>query len=149
MVSDIMLLVTLAFLVVAVTSVAFAQEAAPTQKDRVAVELPRVMEKPPALDGSLTGWEDAVKVSLAGLKDGSRAEVRTEVRLGYDRENIYVHFICHEPAVSKLQAHAAGRDDDFGQDDTVQVFFAPEPVESWEVIPVSTSRGWKLSLIHI
>ena len=67
----------------------------------------------------------------------------TEVRSAYDRDNLYVHVTCHEPATDKLVATAGGRDDDLWQDDSVEVFLAPEPVADFEPIPASAHTGWK------
>ena len=110
---------------------------------RTALKLTRTLREPPALDGSLDGWDQAPCVSLVTLKDGVPAKPATEVRVAYDRDNLYVHFTCHEPATDKLVATGGGRDDDLWQDDSVEVFLAPEPVADFEPIPASTHKGWK------
>ncbi|MCD6404638.1 MAG: HEAT repeat domain-containing protein [Planctomycetes bacterium] len=114
-----------------------------------ALGISRTFSQPPALDGSLAGWGEAPCVSLVALDGTLPQEAETEVRVGYDRRNLYVHFTCIEPAVDNLVAKAGARDDDLLGDDLVEVFIAPEGVKGFEKIPASTGRGHKTFLAPV
>ena len=58
-------------------------------------------------------------------RDKVEAFVRTEVRIAYDREAIYVAVRAHDPDVSKLRAPFARRDNVLSDQDMIQVTIDP------------------------
>lgn len=60
-------------------------------------------------------------------KNGETAPVATWLYAGWDTKNLYLKFICYEPAMKKLNAACHTRDDDLiGADDTIEIFISPD-----------------------
>jgi len=86
------------------------------QKD---IEITGTMENPV--------WKKAHSVFInheVQPNDDAKAPVRTEVKVLYSEENLYVGFISHDPNPDKIRAHVADRDDSF-HDDFVGIFLDP------------------------
>jgi hypothetical protein len=84
------------------------------------VTVPRISE-PPRIDGSLDDpcWENAARLSnFCEISPGDNIEppVRTEAFFGYDSENFYFGFICHDESPERIRASMTDRDEIF-QDD--------------------------------
>jgi len=83
----------------------------------------------PVIDGKLDDacWKHTPRLSaFRGHRMGAPAKVATEVRLGQDRQWLYVGFICHEPEMKELRRTDIAHDDLalFGTDH-VEVFIHP------------------------
>jgi len=85
---------------------------------------------PPKIDGKLddTVWKTA-EVSV--LKPDSKKQSiknRTTVQLGYDSENLYLAFVCHESRMDLLKTawdHFEERDSAIWNDDCVEILLDP------------------------
>ena len=80
------------------------------------------------LDGSLSddAWKKALPVSgftQMELVEGDPASEKTEIRVLYDDENIYIGFMCYDSDPSGIIAKQLKRDGSFGSDDNVVVVF--------------------------
>ena len=80
------------------------------------------------LDGSLSddAWKAAVPVSgftQQELVEGDPATEKTEVRVLYDREKIYIGFMCYDSDPSAIIAKQLKRDGSLASDDNVGVVF--------------------------
>jgi hypothetical protein len=63
------------------------------------------------------------------------ASPATNVRLGWDKQNLYIDMSCHEPAMDKLQARATKRDSSdpaIWDDDDVEIFISPDATNPWK-----------------
>lgn len=79
------------------------------------------VRKAPVIDGVLddAAWKDAAPVRLVGSFDGRPASLRTEARLAYDDQNLYVAFDMDDPDVwgTLLQ-----RDAKIYEEEVVEIF---------------------------
>jgi len=85
------------------------------------VEMPVIIDA--VLDEDI--WEKAVKVDAnIEVRPGENipSPVKTEARIAYDRENIYVAIIAYDPDPSKIRAHISDRDN-LWSDDWVLILF--------------------------
>ncbi len=85
---------------------------------------------PPAIDGRLddAAWQKAPPQSLVLLENKGNPVNPTEVRLGYDSENLYLAFVCQDADMRKLRRNWTNpeeRDSDVWQDDCVEVLLDP------------------------
>jgi hypothetical protein len=84
------------------------------------------LPRPPALTGRGDDpiWQQA---TLAGAftqyepKEGQPPTERTEMRIGYDAENLYFAFYCHDAQAAKIVASTMQRDGDQSTEDHVQL----------------------------
>ncbi len=70
-------------------------------------------------------WQKAIKVDAnIEVRPGENipAPVKTEARLAYDKENLYVAIIAYDPNPSKIRAHISERDK-ISSDDWVLILF--------------------------
>ncbi|MDD5598795.1 MAG: sugar-binding protein [Victivallaceae bacterium] len=99
----------------------------------------------PEIDGNLNdpAWENAAKVKLLFLndKENSRPEVLTEAYITKDRDNLYIAFLCMEPAMSKIMTNQKDRDGKIWMDDSVEIFIDPEKNESGYYHLIINSAG--------
>ncbi|MDP6016599.1 MAG: DUF5916 domain-containing protein [Candidatus Latescibacteria bacterium] len=89
-----------------------------------AIAAARVHSTPPKIDGNLDDavWEQATVVTSFLQRDpveGAPASERTEVRLLFDDEQLYVAFRCLESEPDRIVASHMRRDADLGDDDNV------------------------------
>lgn len=83
---------------------------------------------PPRIDGVLDDatWQDTEPLGrLRIIESYSFSKYPTEVRLAYDKDNLYVAFRCTEPNPAGLVANAARRDGAVWDDDSVEIFLDP------------------------
>jgi len=74
------------------------------------------------------GWEDAEKAEnffMVLPMDTSHAEIRTEVRMTYDRQNIYILAICYNGLVGPYMVESLKRDFSFVKNDNFLLFIDP------------------------
>jgi hypothetical protein len=79
------------------------------------------------LDGKMneTSWKNAEVADKFGMvlpMDTSKANVATEVRMTYDKKNIYIIATCFKPPVGKDMVESLKRDWNFGKNDNFIVF---------------------------
>jgi len=89
------------------------------------VTVPR-FESSPKIDGFLKEkcWEDAERIggfTESEPTEGTKPEVETEVLLGYDDDNLYIAFICHENNISEIRSTALKRDAFDDNDDWIWI----------------------------
>ncbi len=82
----------------------------------------------PEIDGFVTDsvWQNANPITDFSQHDpvpGDRPSFRTEVRLLYDDDNIYVSFFCYDDEPSQIIARELKLDGKWSGDDNVAVFF--------------------------
>ncbi|MBI4024483.1 MAG: DUF4838 domain-containing protein [Verrucomicrobia bacterium] len=80
------------------------------------------------LDGQMLepDWTRAESGSMVVIQENVKPLVRTEVRVLYDKENLYAGWKCFEPQMGRLRAVAKTHDDDvLWQDDEVEIFLDP------------------------
>lgn len=77
--------------------------------------------KAPVLDGELddAAWKDAAPVVLRGSFDGRPASLRTEARLTYDDQNLYVAFDVEDPDIWGTYRN---RDESIYEQEVVEIF---------------------------
>ncbi|TAE49318.1 MAG: hydrolase, partial [Bacteroidetes bacterium] len=85
---------------------------------------------PVLIDGKATdaAWQAAPKASgfhMVLPMDTSDAEVRTEVQMTYDDQNIYLLASCYYPRESKYVVESLRRDFSFGANDNFLLFMDP------------------------
>ncbi|MDA0323928.1 MAG: metallophosphoesterase [Verrucomicrobia bacterium] len=83
----------------------------------------------PVIDGQLDddSWANAVHIeSFQDWTLQREAEVKTEVWLGYDDENLYCAFRCQEPEMSGVAMNETNRDGNVFLDDVVEIFISPD-----------------------
>lgn len=90
------------------------------------IRIPRI-ETAVKIDAILDeeAWQKAVKVDAnieVSPGENIPAPVKTEARLVYDMENLYVAIIAYDPDPSKIRAHISDRDK-IGNDDYVLILF--------------------------
>ena len=79
----------------------------------------------PKIDGKLddAAWAKAASLKIErSLEGGGNASQPTLVRLLRDADNLYIGVRCTEPAMSKLQATAKGKDVSVGEDESIEIF---------------------------
>ena len=89
----------------------------------------------PQIDGRLNEpcWQEAITVPLSLLFDGSGfATEKTQVKVGYDKENLYFGFECFEtklhPRLQQthlIQANKKQHDSAIWEDDSIELFISP------------------------
>ena len=84
------------------------------------------IDRPPRIDGVLDDecWKKAAKVDdfiQEEPEKGAPPTERTVVYLAFDRRNLYIAFECFTSNAEKLQASATRHDDEFFNDDHVEV----------------------------
>ncbi|MGD2115724.1 MAG: DUF5916 domain-containing protein [Acidobacteriota bacterium] len=115
----------------AVLAIAFPAAAVPAEAPpehpvaEYSVELPR-LETAPEIDGLLGEAEWSGSAVLDGFvqiepDEGSAATEPTEVRVGYDRENLYFGVRAHDSDPDALVANILRRDGDLSYDDTIEI----------------------------
>jgi len=79
---------------------------------------------PVTLDGKLDekAWEAAPRITDF-KSDGKPVSIRTEARLLYDDENLYVAVRCYDDDMKNLVAEQTERDGKTFMDDSVEIFF--------------------------
>jgi len=83
------------------------------------------LEQPPTLDGNVLGDSVWARVpTIGGLVQsrpyaGEPASERTEVRIAYDEENLYLGVVCYDSEPDKLVVSDARRDASLENDDAV------------------------------
>jgi len=116
------------------------------------VTVPR-FESSPKTDGFLQEkcWENAARIggfTESEPKKGTKPEVETEVLLGYDDNNLYVGFICHEKDISKIRATAVKRDGFDDKDDWIWIILDTYDTSKrgfvFAVNPRSIQADWHL-----
>lgn len=98
---------------------------AESKREKFPFEVTRCLQ-PPKIDGVLEDpcWENASSIPklFASGKDLKFAEPATAVKLAYDDNNLYIAFICDEPAPEKIKAQFTRRNDLIFHDDCVEIF---------------------------
>lgn len=72
-------------------------------------------------------WQNAPSVFITNQvtpNDNAPAPVRTEVKILYSRDHLYIGFICEDPRPDRIRAQVSRRDNSF-EDDFVGVFIDP------------------------
>jgi uncharacterized lipoprotein YddW (UPF0748 family) len=82
------------------------------------------------VDGKLDepAWQSAATADLTHTSDGPRAKVGAVVKLLRDATTLYIGFTCPEPNMAALTAGVTDRDGAVYNDDSVEVFLAPNAV---------------------
>ncbi len=83
-----------------------------------------------ALDGLLTesAWAEAQPIGEIRQREphqGEAASERTEVKLVFDDENIYVGVMCFDSEPSRIIGTQMARDSDLAMDDKIEIVFDP------------------------
>ncbi len=110
------------------TALVFCTAAFLTASTAFAQVQPRFISESIKIDGSLAdpAWKTAIPVTgftQQELSEGDPASEKTEVRVLYDEENIYIGFKCFDSDPSGIIAKQLKRDGSFGSDDYVVVVF--------------------------
>jgi len=72
-------------------------------------------------------WDNASPVYIKHQvqpNDESQAQVKTQVKVLYSQQNLYIGFICQDPNPKRIRANISDRDNSF-QDDFVGIFLDP------------------------
>jgi hypothetical protein len=79
------------------------------------------------MDGNLDEpvWNSAASASLSRNTDGAHVKVGATVKIFRDDSSLYFGFTCPEPDMANLKATATDRDGSVYDDDSVEVFLAP------------------------
>ena len=78
-------------------------------------------DQPPALDGILDEavWKKAKPVFMRG-------QTTTEVKGLYDKDNLYVSYVCGEPQIDPIDAHSTARDSSVCLMSCIELYLNPE-----------------------
>jgi hypothetical protein len=115
---------TLAVLILLATSTTFSSAA-----DVLQVPATRLAEQePPTLDGRVTdeAWLGAEPFTTFTQQDpveGAPASERTEVRVLFDKANVYIGIICFDTEPEKIIVNQSRRDADISETDSVIIVF--------------------------
>jgi len=87
-------------------------------------------DTPPVIDGVMddAAWRDAAVISdfqQVSPLEGARPTERTETRVTYDADNLYVGIYCYDADAKGILAKQMARDGDVASDDTFTVSFDP------------------------
>ena len=79
------------------------------------------------IDGKMTedSWKNAQVANKFGMvlpMDTSLANLATEVRMTYDKNNVYIIATCYKPSIGKDMVESLKRDWNFGKNDNFIVF---------------------------
>ena len=131
---------------------------APSRKSTTHVQAQRIPE-PPEIDGRLDEpiWQQAVPCTdffQREPSEGAPASERTEVRLLYDDENIYLGCRCFDTEPDRLVADRMRRDDELDENDSIQLildtyndrrggfFFSTNPLGAmWDALLTDEGRS--------
>lgn len=101
----------------------------PTSRYTPTVTIRRT-DTPPRIDGILddTAWQDAAVIDNLTQVDpveGAAPTEKTEVRVTYDADHLYVAVYCYDREPDKIVAKQRARDGDVASDDVFTVTFDP------------------------
>jgi hypothetical protein len=90
----------------------------------------RKTTEPVIIDGVMNdvAWQQAETAGnffMVTPMDTSRAFVNTEVKMAYDKENLYIIAICHLPVKAPYMVESLRRDFNFGKNDNFIFFLDP------------------------
>ena len=114
-----------------------------------AVDIP-FLDKPPIIDGIITEaeWKQAQqsKLNIIHSRNNSDSELQnnTDVYVGYNKEYLFVSFVCYEKDMSKLSAaihNLEARDTNIWTDDCVEILLDPLASESERYHFIINSNG--------
>ena len=102
-----------------------------------AVEIP-FTKKAPCIDGAISKgeWNSACKLELTNSTTGAKPVNPTQVKLLYDKDNLYILYVCTDNSMDKLRAEwkfAEEHDSRIWKDDCIELFFDPQ--SSGKVFP--------------
>lgn len=102
-----------------------------TSKTLPRLEVPYLNGNPP-IDGRLEDFWQAAATTIDPFfqhTGAGRAEAHTLVKLGYDRQQLYIAVVADEPNMDKIKASPHNRDsqDIFSGEDAVEIFLRPQP----------------------
>ena len=88
-----------------------------------------LMSSAPVIDGKLDDavWQNASVIHLDYSSSGGTASQPTEVRLAYDRSNLYVSYLCAEPDTKDIKAEVRNRDGHVFFEDSADIFVSADP----------------------
>ncbi len=86
---------------------------------------PPLISTPPLIDGDLSDscWQNIVPVHTFA-KDAPGSPL-SDVRVCYDRDNLYLAFSCPDPRIRELLVEHSTRDGDVWADECVEIFIDP------------------------
>ena len=85
--------------------------------------------------GLPSAWKEAALLQNFSIHTGGAPSVQTTVKMAYDNDNLYVGYICDEPAPDQLKAEIAERDGSLWKEDDVELFlFDPDQNSGWQFI---------------
>ncbi len=68
-------------------------------------------------------WKESVPITGFTTLDAKLAKEETELYLGYDKDNLYIGFVCYQSQIDKLKAHVQKRDSlQIFDDDNMEIF---------------------------
>jgi hypothetical protein len=105
-------------------------QATAVQANSVATVQAVRVEKPPAIDGKLDdeAWVVAPVIdqfTVAVPREGEKPSQKTRVQIAYDKDNLYVAFVCDDTEPAKILARSRSRTGNVDEDDNVAVALAP------------------------
>ncbi len=113
-------------LLLAVSGSAAEAQTKGVNREKYRIHIHRI-EKPVVIDGVLDeeSWaasEVADRFRLVTPTDTGFAKARTEVRILYDQDHLYLGIVCHDPTPGKRPVESLRRDFSFGKNDNFIVF---------------------------
>ncbi|MBR4219843.1 MAG: hypothetical protein IKR81_01730, partial [Victivallales bacterium] len=85
--------------------------------------------------GRPSAWQEAARLQNFIIHTGGKPSNQTTVRMAYDDGNLYVGYICDEPAPDQLTAEITDRDGSLWKNDDVELFlFDPDQNSGWQFI---------------
>ena len=90
----------------------------------------RKTTEPVVIDGVMNdaAWQEAETADnffMVLPMDTSKARVNTQVKMSYDKENLYIIAICHLPVKRPYMVESLRRDFNFGKNDNFIFFLDP------------------------
>ena len=101
-----------------------------------------MVSKGPAIDGTLKSplWKLCPELKLGKTESDDIGDLKTVARVLFDSKNMYLAFDCAEKDTGALVADGAVQDDPVWQDDSVEIFVAPDINKGYCQIAVN-SKG--------
>lgn len=106
------------------------------------VELP-CCAPPPKLDGNISDYcrQKAVRLALGPIDNPGN--IKTDLLLACDRDNIYFMFTCYEPDMDRIKARIQVDEQNLWEDDCVELFLCSDPNLNCYYHFIANSNGRK------
>jgi len=106
-------------------------------------------EKPPVMDGKLTDkcWGNAETGKMSNSKTGKPSKFLSEVSALYDEKNLYLAYLCVDPAPEHLDKGIMQRDGDLWRDNEIEAFLDVNSDRKTYFLFIANSIGTRFDVL--